>query len=176
MYLNWGPPARSLVPRDVQEASRADFGAISDPSGRHWKPKHTVKYRVFAVFSLRHKQRPDRLNQLLGGLRRTPKRCPGAARDAPGGPQDGSKSVTSVPRAPSGPPKHVLAAKLNPDGAKEPSGGAILDPPRAGFAPSGGRFSDSFLFSESIAKAVQWAKLAQAYAQHRFTSCVTSTC
>ena len=34
VYLNLCPPDRSLVPRDVQEASRADFGAISDPSGR----------------------------------------------------------------------------------------------------------------------------------------------
>ena len=40
-------------------------------------------------------------------------------------------------------------------------------PPRAGVALSGGRFSDSFLLSESIAKALLWAKLAQAYAQHR---------
>ena len=45
-----------------------------------------------------------------------------------------------------------------------------MDPRRAGFAPSGGRFSYSFFCSESIAKAVLWAKLAQAYAQHRFTS------
>ena len=127
--------------------------------------------------TLRHRQRPDPLNQPLGGLQRTPKRRSGAARGAPGGPQDGSKSATSVPRAPPEPPKHgfraALAAKLNPDGAKEPSGGlpeAILDPPRAGFAPSGGRCSDSCLLSESIAKAVQWAKLAQAYAQHRLTS------
>ena len=33
VYLNLGPPDRSLVPRDVQEASRADVGAISNPSG-----------------------------------------------------------------------------------------------------------------------------------------------
>ena len=39
--------------------------------------------------------------------------------------------------------------------------------------PSGGRFSYNFLLSESIAKAVLWAKLAQAYAQHRFTSLCT---
>ena len=97
----------------------------------------------------------------------TPKRRPGAARDAPGGPQDGCKSATSVPRAPPGPFEHgfraALAAKLGPTGAKEPSGGlpeAIFDSQRAGFAPSGGRISDSFLLSESIAKAVQWAKLA----------------
>ena len=124
-------------------------------------------------FSLRHRHRLDRLNQHWGGLQRTPKRRPGAARDAPGGPQDGSKSVTSVPRAPPGPPKHgfraALAAKLGATGTKElPQ--AILDHPRAGFAPSGGRFSGNFLLSESFAKAVQWAKLAQAYAQHRFTS------
>ena len=128
-------------------------------------------------FTLRHRERPDHLNQPLGGPKRTPKRRPGAARHARGGPQDGSKSATSVPRAPPGPPKHgfraALAAKLGPTGTKEPPGGlpkAILDSERAGFAPSGGRFSCSFLLSESIAKAVLWAKLAQAYAQHRFTS------
>ena len=107
----------------------------------------------------------------------TPKRRPGAARDASGGPQDGSKSATSVPRAPPGPPKHgfraASAAKLGPTGTKESPGGlpeAILDPPRLGFAASGGRFAYSVPVLESIAKAVQWAKLAQAYAQHRFTS------
>ena len=128
-------------------------------------------------FTLRHRQRPDRPNQPLGGPKRTPKRRPGAARHARGGPQDGSKSATSVPRAPPGPPKHgfraALAAKLGLAGTKQPPGGlpkAIMDPPRAGLAPSGGRFSDGFLRSDSIAKAVQWAKLAQAYAQHRFTS------
>ena len=127
-------------------------------------------------FTVRHRQRPDRPNQPLGGPEMTPKRRPGAARDAPGGPQDSSKSVTSVPRAPPEPPKHGFRAG-RPSWAqlaqKEPSEGrpqAILDPQRAGFAPSGGRISYSFLLSESIAKAVLWAKLAQAYAQHRFTS------
>ena len=50
MYLTLGPPDRSLVPRDVQEASRADFGTISDPSGRHWKHKNIVKYSVLFVY------------------------------------------------------------------------------------------------------------------------------
>ena len=49
VYLHLGPPARPLVPRDVQEASRADFGAFSDPSGTPWKPKNTVKYTVFVI-------------------------------------------------------------------------------------------------------------------------------
>ena len=59
-----------------------------------------------------------------------------------------------------------LAQKSRPEAFQRPfwtPRGSVLHPP-------GGRFSDSFLLSESIAKAVQWAKLVQAYAQHRFTS------
>ena len=51
MYLNLGPPDRSLVPRDVQEASRADFGAISEPSGRPWQPEKHRKIRRFCCIS-----------------------------------------------------------------------------------------------------------------------------
>ena len=98
-------------------------------------------------------------------------------QERPRRPQDGSKSASSVPRAPPEPPKDgfraALAAKLGAAGTDDPSGGlpeAILDPQRADFAAFGGRISCSFLFSESIAKAVLWTKLAQAYAQHRFTS------
>ena len=128
-------------------------------------------------FTLRHRERPDRPNQPLGGPNMTPKRRPGAARHARGGPQDGSKSATSVPRAPPGRPNTAserpwrpswaqLAQKSRPEAFQRPfwtPRGPVLHPP-------GGRFSDSFLLSESIAKAVQWAKLVQAYAQHRFTS------
>ena len=87
----------------------------------------------------------------LEGPRRPPRGAqerPGTPQERPRRPQDGSKSAKSVPRAPPEPPKDgfraALAAKLGPTGAKEPSGGlpqAILDPPRAGFASSGGRFS-----------------------------------
>ena len=108
---------------------------------------------------------------------RAPRSGPGRPRRGPRGFKTAPRAAKSAPRAPPEPPKHgfraALAAKLGPTGTKEPPGGlpkAILDPPRAGFAPSGGRFSDSFFLSESIAKAVLWAKLAQAYTQHRFTS------
>ena len=100
----------------------------------------------------------------LEGQKRPPRGAqerPRTPQERPRRPQDGSKSAKSVPRAPPEPPKDgfraALAAKLGPTGAKEPSGGlpqAILDPPRAGFAPSGGRCSYNFLLSESIAKAV----------------------
>ena len=124
-------------------------------------------------FTLRHRERPDHLNQPLGSPKMTPKRRPGAARDAPGGPQDGSKSATSVPRAPPGRPKTASERPWRPSWAQlaqKSRPEAILDLQRADVAAFGGRFSDSFLLSESIAKAVLWAKLAQAYAQHRFTS------
>ena len=113
-----------------------------------------------------------------------PKPPPRAHRSGPGRPRRGPRGIKtapraakSAPRAPQEPPKHgfrtALAAKFGPIGTKEPSGGlpeTILDSPRAASASSGGRFSYNFLLSESIAKAVLWAKLAQAYAQHRFTS------
>ena len=101
-----------------------------------------------------------------------PKLPPRGAQERPGTPR---RPPPSAPRAPPG--KHgfraALAAKLGPTGTEKPSKGpsqAIFDPPHAGFASSGGRLSYSFLLSDSIAKAVLWAKLAQAYAQHRFTS------
>ena len=132
-------------------------------------------------FTLRHRPRPDRLNQPLGGPKTTPKRRPGAARDAPGSAQEAPETAPRASKAsqerPQGRPNTAserpgrprwaqLAHKSRPEAFHRP----FWSPPRAGFAPSGGRFSYSFLSSESIAKAVLWAKLAQAYAQHRFTS------
>ena len=69
-------------------------------------------------FTLRHRQRPDRPNQPLGGPEMTPKRRPGAAQDAPGGPQDGSKSATSVPRAPPGRPNTASERPWRPSWAQ----------------------------------------------------------
>ena len=95
----------------------------------------------------------------------TPKRRPGAARDAPGETQEASSPPSRQERS---------WAQL---AQKEPSGGlpeTILDPPRAGVAPSGGRFWYSFLVSESIAKAGQWAKLDTP--STALPPCVTSTC
>ena len=128
-------------------------------------------------FTLRHRERPDHLNQPLGGPKLTPKRRPGAARHARGGPQDGSKSATSVPRAPQGLQTRLLSGlggQVGPNchkrAARRPSKGHFGPPRGPVLHPPGGRSSDSFLLSESIAKAVLWAKLVQAYAQHRFTS------
>ena len=78
VYLNLGPPAQSLFPRDVQEASRANFGAFSDPSGTPWKPKNTVKYQVLAVFHVAAQTSPRTSKS-------APKRRPGAARELPAG-------------------------------------------------------------------------------------------
>ena len=85
-----------------------------------------------------------------------PPRAPRSARDAPGEAQEASRQPHEPPGAPQERPQSrpaVLAAKLGPTGTKKPSGDFR-----------------SFLLSDSIAKAVLWAKLAQAYAQHRFTS------
>ena len=91
---------------------------------------------------------------------------PGTPQERPRRPQDSSKSARSVPRAP---PKTASERPWRPSWAQLAQKSRPKFP-RAGLASSGGRFSYSFLLSESIAKAVLWAKLAQAYAQHRFTS------
>ena len=90
-------------------------------------------------FTLRHRPRPDRLNQPLEGPKTTPKRRPGEARDSPGGPQDGSKSAISVPRAPPGRPNTASErpwrrswAHWHKRAARRPSKGH--------FGPPAGRF------------------------------------
>ena len=137
---------------------------------------------VFVVFHVAPQTSSRSSKSAPGRSQNHPQERPGAARDSPKSSPRGFKTAPraakSAPRAPPEPPKHgfrtALAAKLGQTGTKEPSGGlpeTILDlPPRAAFAPSGGRCSYSFLLPESIAKAVLWTKLVQAYAQHRFTS------
>ena len=104
VYLNLGPPDRSLVPRDVQEASRADFGAISDLSGRLWKPKNTVKYKVFAVFHVAPQTSSRTSKSAPGRSQNHPQERPGAARDSPKSSPRGFKTAPraakSAPRAP----------------------------------------------------------------------------
>ena len=125
-------------------------------------------------FTLRHRQRPDRPNQPLGGPKMTPKRRPGtpqeAPKTAPRAPQASQERPqgrpTTASERPWRPSWAQLAQKSRPEASRRP----FWTPPRAAFSPPGGRFSLCFLLSESIAKAVLWAKLAQAYAQHRFTS------
>ena len=151
MYLNLGPPDRSLVPRDVQEASRVDFGAISDPSGRPWKPKNIVKYDVFAAFHVAPQRTSRSSKSALGGSQKDPQEAPRSGPARPRRPprrfQERHKRPKSAPRAPKHGFRAALAAKLGPTGTKEPPGGlpkAILDPPRAGFAPSGGSIFGQF--------------------------------
>ena len=177
LYFYLGPPDRSWVPRDLLKAFRTDFGAISDPLGRPWKPKNTVKYSVFAVFHVAPQRTSRSFKSALGGSQNDPQEAPRSGPARPRRPprrfQERHKRPKSAPRAPKHGFRAALAAKLGPTGTKEPPGGlpkAILELRGPVLHPPGGRFSDSFLLSESIAKAVQWAKLAQAYAQHRFTS------
>ena len=165
----WSQETSKRLPGSILERFRSRLGGPGSP-------KNTVKYDVFAVVHVAPQTTPRSSKSALRGSQHDPQEAPRSGPARPRRPprrlQERHKRPKSAPRA----PKHgfrALAAKLGPAGTKEPPGGlpkAILDPPRAGFAPSGGRFSDSFLLSESIAKAVQWAQLAQAYAQHRFTS------
>ena len=106
-----------------------------------------------------------------------PRNAPEGPRSGPGGPKTAQGPARSAPRVPQEAPRAAqiqlpsrLGGQMVPTWRPRAFHKIILDPPRAGFAPSGGRFSYSFFLSESIAKAVLWAKLAQAYAQHRFTS------
>ena len=166
MYLHLGPPDRSLVPRDVQEASQVDFGAISDLSERLWKPKNTVKYKVFAIFHVAPQTSPR-------SSKSAPWKAQNDLQEAPGTPQEPPRQPEASQERPQSRLPSALGGQVGPNWHRKPSKGpsqAILDPQRAGFASSGGRLSYSFLLSESIGKAVLWAKLAQAYAQHRFTS------
>ena len=60
---------------------------------------------------------------------------PGAARGAPGGPQDGSKSATSVPRAQQEPPK-ASERPRRPEASRRPfwtPSGPVLHPPGIDF-------------------------------------------
>ena len=172
MYLHLGPPDRSLVPRDVQEACLADFGAISDPSGRPWKPKNTVKYDVFAVFHVSSRSSESAPGRSQNDPQEAPRSGPARPRRSPRRFQERHKRPKSAPRAPKHGFRAALAAKLSPIVQQSRFGGlprAILDPPAARFCTLRGSMFVQFS-SLSIAKAVLWAKLAQAYAQHRFTS------
>ena len=91
---------RSLVSRDVQEASRADFGAISDLSGRPWKPKNTVKYRVLVIFHVAPQTSSRSSKSAPGRSQNQPQERPGAAQDAPGEAQEASRQPHEPPRAP----------------------------------------------------------------------------
>ena len=125
-------------------------GAISDLSGRLWKPKNAVKYMVFAVFHVAPQTRPDRPNQ-----------PPGRPRSGPGRPRSGPKTAPRAPKAsqerPQSRPKTGLGGQVGPTWHKR----AVRRPPGDHFGPPTGRFctlrgsiSYTFLLSESIAKAV----------------------
>ena len=85
-------------------------------------------------FTLRHRERPDHLNRPLGGPNMTPKRRPGAARDAPGAAEKASrqlqerqkrpKSAQSRPNTASERPWRPswaqLAQKIRPEASRRP--------------------------------------------------------
>ena len=139
------------------------------PSGRPWKPKKHREIQCFCCIfvapqttSRSSKSAPQEAPR-PGTPQEAPKTAPRAPRASQERPQGRPNTASERPWRPSW---AQLAQKSRPEAFQRPfwiPRGLVLHPP-------GGRFSDSFLLSESIAKAVQWAKLAQAYAQHRFTS------
>ena len=99
-----------------------------------------------------------------------PKPPPTAPRSGPGCPGERPKSAprAAQTRLPNGP-----GGEVGPNWHKR----AVRRPPGDHFGLPTGRFCTlrgsifgQVSLSESIAKAVLWAKLAQAYTQHRFTS------
>ena len=176
VYLNLGPPDRSLVPRDVQEASRADFWSDFGPLREALTvPKH-CKIQRFCYIS-RSATDIVQIVQIspLEGPKRPPRGAqerPGTPQERPRRPQDGSKSAKSVPRAPPEPPKdgfRAALAQVGPTCTKKPSRGlpqAILDR----FCTLRGRFSYSSFFFGKHSQSCPVGKAVQAYAQHRFTS------
>ena len=122
MYLHLGSPDRSSVPRDVQEASQADFGAISDPSGRLWKPKNTVKYKVFAIFHVAPQTSPSSSKSAPWKAQNDLQEAPGSARDAPGAAKKAPRQLQERQKRPKSAPRAgfraPLAAKLGPTGTE----------------------------------------------------------
>ena len=106
-----------------------------------------------------------------------PRSRPGRPRRGPRDFKTAPRAAKSAPRAPPEPPKHgperpwrrswaQLAQQSRPEASRRPFWtlhGSLLHLP-------GVELRKNVLLSESIAKAVLWAKLAQAYAQNRFTS------
>ena len=97
--------------------------------------------------------------------------------------QDPPRRATSGSRQPPEPPnvgfRAALAAIWGPPRAQEPSEGlqeAILDPPTGRFSTSRERFCTLLHPPGGIFKTVLWAKLMQAYGQHRLTPLCNSAC
>ena len=90
----WSHETSKRPPGPILERFRTSPGGSGSP-----KTLCNIKFLLY--FTLRHRQRPDRLNQPLGGPTMVPKRRPGTAR---GGLQDGSKSAPKAAqrRLPSG--------------------------------------------------------------------------
>ena len=171
MHLNLGPPDRSLAPRDVQEASRVDFGAISDPSGRPWKPKNTVKYDVFAAFHVAPQRTSRSSKSALGGSQNDPQEAPRSGPARPRRPprrlQERHKRPKSAPRAaqtrlPSG-----LGGQVGPNWHKR----AARRPSKGHFGPLAGRFctlrGSIFVQFSSLGKHSQSCPVGKACASLR---------
>ena len=147
VYLNLGPPDRSLVPRDVQEASRVDFGFWSD-FGPFREALEATKHCKFNVFYCISCSATDIVQIVQISPWEVPDHPEEAPRSGPGRPRTGSRgfktaprAAGSAPRAPPKPPKHGLRAALAPSWAQKsrpeasrrpfwtPRRGPVLYPP-----------------------------------------------
>ena len=103
-----------------------------------------------------------------------PERPPRGAQERPGTPEEAPKTAPRAPQASQERPQGAqtrlpsgLGGQVGPTGTKEPPGGlpkAILDPPRAGFAPSGGSIFGQF---SSLGKHRQSCPVGKACASLR---------
>ena len=114
----------------------------------------------------------------LGGPNE-PQARPRRPQERPGRSTERAKSHQERPKRTQEPPKFrfraALAAKWDPPGAQELSGGlqeAILDPPWGDFDSPGNNIHTLLHLPDSICQTVLYAtaKLMQAYGQHRSTS------
>ena len=117
-------------------------GAISDLSGRLWKPKNIVKYKVFIIFHVAPQTSSRSSKSAPWESQNDPQEAPRSGptpQERPRRPQDGSKSAKSVPGAPPEPPKDgfrtALAATLGPTGTE-----TVQRSFTGHFGPPAGRF------------------------------------
>ena len=95
----WSQETSKRLPGPILERFRS-------PPGGPGSPKNTVKYDVFAVFHVAPQTTPRSSKSALGGSRNDPQEAPWSG---PGRPRRPPRRlhVTSVPRAPPGPPKRL---------------------------------------------------------------------
>ena len=139
------------------------------PPGGPGNLQNTVKYNVFAVFLVAPQTTFRSSKSAPGRSQNDPQEAP---RSGPGRPrrprlQERYKRPKSAPRAaqtrlPSGLGGQV-GANSRKRAVRRPPGGHV-GPPAGRFCTLQGSIFVQFFLSESIAKAVVWTELAQAYA------------